>query len=461
MTAEIVVDRRRSAAPAAENVRADGRRLPRIKSATQAGDKLDIVFFWKQNDTGIYGRRQDMLVKYLAGDARIHRIFHFDAPLDLFQSGQAAIRSGQAGRYSHARLVLNQTLGRKLHLKDTNKIRSTRSSTQEQAPGSRIHETDAALRKGLPRLPRPDDATSQHRLASNGLLGLSQQLRFSVHSGSVSARPGGGRRNRRSAQVARQTQLPGEAARQLRRGPGASDLTFANCRSVFEGMQEFTDNIHLFPNAAEIFEEEARHWPKPAELRSMKGPVIGYVGNLDIARIDLDLLSVTAAERPDWNLVFIGSMHQNKTLLDLDKFKNVHFLGVRPYEKAIRYIRHFDVAMVPHLDNELTRHMNPLKLYVYFSLHVPGRDHADCERWRIRRIFRNRPHARGIHRAHRPLSRQRYNLRTPGQHSQPAENQLLGGAGFTHAVADRGRIRRAVAGRGHPPCQSLRPGTRP
>ena len=27
--------------------------------------------------------------------------------------------------------------------------------------------------------------------------------------------------------------------------------------------------------------------------------------------------------------------------------------------------------MIPHVDNEMTRHMNPLKLYVYLSLHVP------------------------------------------------------------------------------------------
>ena len=29
------------------------------------------------------------------------------------------------------------------------------------------------------------------------------------------------------------------------------------------------------------------------------------------------------------------------------------------------------MAIIPHLDSELTRNMNPLKLYVYFSLHVP------------------------------------------------------------------------------------------
>ena len=148
-------------------------------------------------------------------------------------------------------------------------------------------------------------------------------------------------------------------------------LTFANCRNVFEDMQEHTDNIHLLPNAAELLEEEARHWKKPAELRRIKGPVIGYVGNLDITRIDIDLLMTLAGKRPDWNLVFIGSMHKSREIRKLDKFSNVRFLGVRVYEEALRYIRHFDVAMIPHLDSELTRSMNPLKLYVYFSLHVP------------------------------------------------------------------------------------------
>ena len=148
-------------------------------------------------------------------------------------------------------------------------------------------------------------------------------------------------------------------------------LTFANCRSVFDDMQEYTDNIHLLPNAAEFLEDEAQRWKKPAELRRIKGPVIGYAGNLDITRIDIDLLTSVASKRPDWTLVFIGSMHKSREIRKLDKFSNVRFLGVRVYDDAIRYIRHFDVAMIPHLDSELTRSMNPLKLYVYFSLHVP------------------------------------------------------------------------------------------
>ena len=372
VTAKIVVDRRGNTAPAADNVRPTSSRSPRATLAAKADNELDIVFFWKQNDTGIYGRRQDMLVKYLAKDPRIHRIFHFDAPLNLLQSGQAAVKSGQAGRYSHARLVLFQTLARKLRLQDTNKVRFDtfiHAGTKRRVPGlmKRIVPCEKDYLEYL------DRTMKRHNIGQRRTVFWVCPNNFDFPSIADRFQP-----DLVVADVIddqRQWPVKPNYREKLHANYqdvlARSDLTFTNCRSVFESMQEFTGNIHLISNAAEILEDEARHWPKPAELRSMQGPVIGYVGNLDIARIDLDLLAVTAAQRPDWNLVFIGSMHQNKDLLDLNKFKNVHFLGVRPYEKAIRYIRHFDVAIVPHLDNQLTRHMNPLKLYVYFSLHVP------------------------------------------------------------------------------------------
>ena len=38
-----------------------------------AGSTYDLVVFWKQNDTGIYGRRQDMFLKYLERSGRFDR----------------------------------------------------------------------------------------------------------------------------------------------------------------------------------------------------------------------------------------------------------------------------------------------------------------------------------------------------------------------------------------------------
>ena len=334
-------------------------------------DKMDIVFFWKQNDTGIYGRRQDMLVKYLSKDPRVHRILHFDPPINIFQSGKATVKAGQVGRHSHARLIFYQTLRRKFRLEDTEKIRYD----------TFIFITKCRIPKFMKWiLPSERDYLDylkwvfrRHKLGERRT--IFWVCPNNIHFPSIEHRFKSDLVIADVIDDQRKWNINSKKKEELQRNYrdilARSHLVFANCQNVMDSMQEFTSNIHIVPNAAEILESEARHWKKPAELRCLQGPVIGYVGTLDTARIDLDLLTSVAIKRPEWNLTFIGSMHMGKEIKKLNKFKNVHFLGVRTYDQAIRYIRYFDVAMIPHLDNELTRHMNPLKLYVYLSLHVP------------------------------------------------------------------------------------------
>ena len=64
---------RRAAKPAA----CPGQRRKR----RHAGRAYDLVIFWKQNDTSIYGRRQDMFLKYLERTGRFSTIVHFDKPI--------------------------------------------------------------------------------------------------------------------------------------------------------------------------------------------------------------------------------------------------------------------------------------------------------------------------------------------------------------------------------------------
>ena len=333
-------------------------------------DKLDIVFFWKQNDTGIYGRRQDMFVKYLARDERVSRIFHFDAPIGFLRSAGAASTSGSVGRSSHAWLVLRQTLRRKLGLENRESVRFD----------TFVHVTRRRVPAWLKRiLPSEKDYPDylEKRLRSHGV-GRRRTVFWvcpnDFHFSAVDERLGADLVIADVIDDQRKWPIPPEYREKLDRNYAEvlarSDLVLVNCRTVFESMTPFSENIHLVPNAVEIL-EEAQAWPKPRELARMDGPIVGYVGNLDIIRIDLELLEAVASRRPDWNLVFIGSMHKGREIKVLEKYGNVHFLGVRVYEQALRYVRHFDVAIIPHLDNDLTRSMNPLKLYVYQSLHVP------------------------------------------------------------------------------------------
>ena len=334
-------------------------------------DKWDIVFFWKQNDSGIYGRRQDMLVKYLGMEPRIHRIFHFDSPINLLRSGGVAARTGGLGGHSHARLVLLNTLRRRFFRGQWSKVRND----------TFVFVHDGRSPKWMKRLlpgqgdylDYLDQVLRRHDVGERRVIFWVCPNNF--HFPAIAQRFQPDLIVSDVIDDQRRWKISSEYEERLHRNYGdilgRSDVVLANCHSVLRSMEEFCDDVHLIPNAAEILETEADSWETPPELRRMKGPLIGYVGNLDAARIDIELLENVAAERPEWNLVFIGSMHRGKQIRKLSQFRNVHFLGVRVHEQALKYIRHFDVAVIPHLDNALTRSMNPLKLYVYFSLHVP------------------------------------------------------------------------------------------
>ena len=334
-------------------------------------DKIDVVFFWKQNDTGLYGRRQDMLVRYLVKHPKIESIYHFDAPLNLPRAIRDAVHNGGLARHSHARFVLFNALRRRYFRGRWTVVRPDTFVFLANARASR-------LMKWL--LPCEDDyvnylerAFTRHDIGQRRVIfwvcpnnfhfpAIERRLQPDLVVADVID-------DQRKWDIAARRRYALD--RNYREILGRSDLVFVNCENVLRSMNEFSDNIHLFPNAAERPERNRTSWKKPVELARMKGPVIGYAGNLDIARIDLELLETIAAEQPDWNLVFLGSMHRGREIERLTRFRNVHFLGVRVYERAVQYIKFFDVAIIPHLDNELTRSMDPLKLYVYFSMQVP------------------------------------------------------------------------------------------
>ena len=336
-----------------------------------ADDKIDVIFFWKQNDTGIYGRRQDMFVKYLARDPRVSRIFHFDAPVNLFRSAPLASKATHGGRHSHARLVARETLIRRLGLANRGKVRFDTfvhvSNRRGLGTFKRVLLAEEDYCDFLGRLFERYGIGQRRTVlwvcpVNFHLLNIEDRLQADLVVADVIDDE-----RKWPVSEAYRDQL----SRNYEEVLGLSDLVLTNCEGVSQSMSALSDNIHLLPNAVELLEEEARHWPKPRDLKRLSGPVIGYVGNLDIARIDLNLLRSVVRERASWNFVFIGSMHKGDEIRELEVYGNVHFLGVRVYEQALRYIRHFDVAIIPHLDNELTGSMNPLKLYVYFSLLVP------------------------------------------------------------------------------------------
>jgi hypothetical protein len=99
--------------------------------------------------------------------------------------------------------------------------------------------------------------------------------------------------------------------------------------------------------------------------------LIGYSGAL-AQWFDYDLLSYLAQNRPEFEFVLIGVSYdgtlEKSGVLDL---KNVHWLGMKPYDKIFEYVGMFDVAMIPFRVNNITLATSPIKLFEYMACRKP------------------------------------------------------------------------------------------
>jgi glycosyltransferase involved in cell wall biosynthesis len=153
-----------------------------------------------------------------------------------------------------------------------------------------------------------------------------------------------------------------------------ADIVMTNCDNVKKVFHRYNGDIIVIPNGCDL-EEPPRLSKnnKIINLQKLMKPVIGYVGNIEKQRFDFNLIQYIAQSHPDWQIVLIGSVHNNNNIIiqQLKQMSNITFLGVIPYPEVKAWIKLFDVAIIPHKDTIQTRLMNPLKLYVYCSLGVP------------------------------------------------------------------------------------------
>lgn len=109
----------------------------------------------------------------------------------------------------------------------------------------------------------------------------------------------------------------------------------------------------------------------PADLASISGPRIGYVGALLTLRLDLNLLIELAQAAPKWSYVFIGWEDEQFQNSILHRLPNVYFLGRKHTAEVPAYVAHFDVCLNPQVINDITKSNFPLKVVEYLAMGRP------------------------------------------------------------------------------------------
>ena len=162
-----------------------------------------------------------------------------------------------------------------------------------------------------------------------------------------------------------------------------SDLVLAQCDILARRCSLVTDNVHILPygvnldafplaNASHSTSADSRDGhSRPVhgdKLNILPRPVIGYVGGLH-RHVDFELLATIARERPRWSWVCVGPAQTPPgTLMRLP---NVHLLGEQLHENLAAYMQHFDVGIVPYLENAYTDTVVPTKINEYLAMGKP------------------------------------------------------------------------------------------
>ena len=149
------------------------------------------------------------------------------------------------------------------------------------------------------------------------------------------------------------------------------DLILTTTPVLVEKFRRLHNRILLIPNAADVehFMQAVNcNLQCPDDLKNISKPIIGFVGAVQ-HWVDTPLLKEIAKLRPHWNFVIIGPVHN--ACSDLYMYKNLHFLGRKPYHALPAYLKHIQVGIVPFKQNKIVFAADPIKIYEYLASGLP------------------------------------------------------------------------------------------
>jgi glycosyltransferase involved in cell wall biosynthesis len=160
-----------------------------------------------------------------------------------------------------------------------------------------------------------------------------------------------------------------------RRAAAAARLVFATTTALRDRHVATNPSTHLVGNAADFehFAPAADRRLAAAQVAGLRRPVLGFVGNIIPAKIEIPLLDALARANPARTILLAGPA--DPSLVDdvraLVECHNAIWIGPVPYDDVPSIVAGFDVALLPYAENAYTRNVFPLKLYEYLAAGKP------------------------------------------------------------------------------------------
>jgi glycosyltransferase involved in cell wall biosynthesis len=150
-----------------------------------------------------------------------------------------------------------------------------------------------------------------------------------------------------------------------------ADLCFGTAHSLVDYLKQQNPNTYLALHGVDHGHFARALDPAttiPDDVANLPRPVIGFFGAIH-EWMDLPLIAHLAQRHPEWSIVLIGQAEMGTEAIR--GLPNVHLLGPRPYQSLPGYCKALAVGLIPFVINEMTLHINPIKLREYLSAGLP------------------------------------------------------------------------------------------
>jgi glycosyltransferase involved in cell wall biosynthesis len=156
-----------------------------------------------------------------------------------------------------------------------------------------------------------------------------------------------------------------------RRLTEASDLVLSVSAAVADDLRARGVEAAYLPNGCDApFYAAVDSAPAPPDV-DLPGPVAGFVGHLN-GRTDLALLEAVLAAGA--SLLLVGPRDPGFEPERLDALlarPGVSYVGPRPFEQLLPYLKAIDVGIVPYANTQFNRNSFPLKTLEYLAAGRP------------------------------------------------------------------------------------------
>ncbi len=149
-----------------------------------------------------------------------------------------------------------------------------------------------------------------------------------------------------------------------------ADYVVTTSEPLKKRLSAFNPDTICIPNAVD-FELFSNKLSIPNEYLKSDRKKMVYTGNIGL-RINYSVIESIAKAFPDLDIFMVGP--KDRTYFkgqNLEKYKNIYFIGSKNIKELPAYIHHADFCIIPFNCTDLTHHIYPLKLNEYLSAGKP------------------------------------------------------------------------------------------